>query len=94
VPSGRSRSWRPTPVRTTPRPGSAHLAAKSAGPRAAYDREWSGDGGHTWRQVASTTQAKTSITGLPAGKTVQFRFRSVTPKGQTDWCQPVSFLVK
>jgi hypothetical protein len=34
------------------------------------------------------------VTALPAGTTVQFRFRSLTPKGQTDWSQPTSLLVK
>ena len=74
--------------------GTVHLAAKSAGARAAYDWEWSTDGGKTWTQVESTTKAKTSIAGLPAGTTVTFRFRSVTPKGQSDWSAPLSFLVK
>jgi len=89
-----ARSKAPFTIVQGPISGSAHLSVKSAGPRAAYDWEWSGDGGKTWTQAPSTTAAKTSITGLPAGTTVQFRFRSVTPKGQTDWCPPVSFLVK
>jgi hypothetical protein len=74
--------------------GTVHLAVKSAGARAAYDWQWSSDGGKTWTQVESTTQAKTSIASLPAGTTVSFRFRSVTPKGQSDWSAPLSFLVK
>ncbi len=74
--------------------GSVRLAVKSAGQRAAYDWEWSGDGGKTWTAVASTTQAKTVIVGLPAGTACSFRFRSVTPKGESDWSQPLTFLVK
>ena len=89
-----ARSKAPFAIVQGPISESAHLSVKSAGPRAAYDWEWSGDGGKAWMQAPSTTSAKTVITGLPAGTTVQFRFRSVTPKGQTDWCQPVSFLVK
>jgi hypothetical protein len=89
-----ARSKAPFAVVQGPISGSAHLTAKSTGPRAAYDWEWSGDAGKTWVQATSTTQARTTITGLPVGTSVQFRFRSVTPKGQSDWCQPVSLLVK
>jgi hypothetical protein len=34
------------------------------------------------------------VTALPVGTNVQFRFRSLTPKGQADWCQPLAILVK
>ncbi len=74
--------------------GSVRLAVKSVGPHGAYDWEWSADGGKTWTQVASTTQAKTVIVGLPVGTACSFRFRSVTPKGESDWSQPIALLVK
>jgi hypothetical protein len=74
--------------------GSVRLAVKSAGARASYDWEWSADAGKTWTAVASTTQAKTTIVGLPVGTSVQFRFRAITPKGQGDWSQPIALLVK
>jgi hypothetical protein len=38
-------------------------------------------------------QAKTTITGLQAGSTVQFRYRSVTKTGASDWSAPVSLIV-
>jgi len=44
----------------------------SAGHRASYDWEYSADGGKTWVLLPSTLQAKTSVTGLAAGTTVQF----------------------
>jgi hypothetical protein len=74
--------------------GAALLTVKSAGTHASYDWQMSVDGGKTWTEIPSTTRAKTTVTALPAGTTVQFRFRSLTPKGQTDWSQPTSLLVK
>jgi hypothetical protein len=74
--------------------GSVKLAAKAAAQRASYDWEWSGDGGKTWTQVASTMQAHTTIGGLPVGTSVMFRVRSLTKVGEGDWGQPVSLLVK
>lgn len=73
--------------------GSVKLAARAAALRASYEWEWSGDGGKTWTPVAPTLQAKTAISGLPVGTTVQFRYRSVTKTGASDWSQPTSLLV-
>jgi hypothetical protein len=74
--------------------GSAILTVKSAGTHASYDWEMSVDGGKTWTDVPSTTRTKTTVTALPVGTAVQFRFRSLTPKGQSDWSQPTGLLVK
>jgi len=41
-----------------------------------------------------TLQAKTSMTGLAAGATYSFRYRSVTKAGADDWSAPVSLVVK
>jgi hypothetical protein len=84
----------PFAVRQGDTSGSVRLAVKSAGPHSAYDWEWSADGGKTWTAAASTTQAKTVVASLPVGTSLQFRFRAVTPKGEGDWSQPLSFLVK
>jgi hypothetical protein len=73
--------------------GSVKLAARAAALRASYEWEWSGDGGKTWTPVPPTLQARTSITGLPVGTTVQFRYRSVTKTGASDWSQATSLLV-
>jgi hypothetical protein len=52
------------------------------------------DGGKTWVAAPATVQAKTQILGLTPGATVQFRYRTVTPKaGQGDWNQPVQLLI-
>ena len=74
--------------------GTARLAAKAAAVRAAYEWEWSGDGGKTWTAVSPTLQAKTEITGLPVATLAQFRFRAITKAGAGDWSQPTSLLVK
>jgi hypothetical protein len=41
-----------------------------------------------------TLQAKTTVAGLTAGTTVQFRYRPVTKAGEGNWTQPVSLLVQ
>jgi site-specific DNA recombinase len=52
------------------------------------------DGGKTWVEAPATTQAKTEIPNLVPGATVQFRYRTVTPKaGQGDWSQAVQLLI-
>jgi hypothetical protein len=74
--------------------GSVHLVAKSAATRASYEWEWSGDGGKTWNAAPPTLQAKTTITGLPASTSCQFRYRAVTKAGATDWSQPIVLIVR
>ncbi len=81
-------------ARQRPVSGSVQLLTKSAGPRAAYDWQYSVDGGKTWIDAPSTMQAKTVINGLPAATVVMFRFRVLTRTGKTDWSQPTSLLVK
>jgi len=74
--------------------GVVKVVVPSAGARAAYDWEWSIDGGKTWQLAPSTLQAKTAMSGLVPGSTVSFRYRVVTKKGESDWSEPTSFLVK
>ena len=74
--------------------GSVKVSTPSAGARACYMWQYSLDGGKTWVDVPATMQAKTTVSGLPAGSAVQFRVRSVTKSGQGDWCAPTSFIVK
>jgi hypothetical protein len=74
--------------------GSVKLSTASVGARSCYLWQYSADGGKTWIDVPATIQAKTTLTGLPAGNTVQFRYRAITKTGQGDWSAPVSFLVK
>jgi hypothetical protein len=74
--------------------GTVHMAAKATAHRASYDWEWSNDGGKTWVALPSTLQAKTSLAGIPAGMVAQFRYRTVTKTGVSDWSPGMSFLVK
>jgi hypothetical protein len=77
-----------------PLSGTAKVTAVSAGPRSSYEWQYSTDGAKTWVSAPVTIQAKTVITGLAVGTTVQFRYRPVTKTGEGDWSQPVSLLVK
>jgi hypothetical protein len=74
--------------------GTVELITAAAGRRASYEWQYSADGGKTWVTVPSTLQAKTTVTGLTAGTTVEFRFKSVVKTGESDWSAPVSLLVK
>jgi hypothetical protein len=73
--------------------GTADLVAAPAGRRAAYEWEFSTDGGKTWLPAPPTLQAKTTVSGLPSGTTALFRYRSVTKTGASDWSAAVSLLV-
>ena len=42
---------------------------------------------------AETLQARTTVTGLSAGTTVQFRYRVILKGGTGDWSPPLSLLV-
>jgi hypothetical protein len=77
-----------------PTTGTAKLVARSASKRASYEWEYSVDGGKTWVPATPSLQAKTTVTGLPAGTSVQFRYRAVTKAGPADWSTPVTLLVK
>jgi hypothetical protein len=74
--------------------GTVKLYAVSVGHRSAYSWEYSVDGGKTWVQAPVSLQAKTTITGLTPGQTVQFRYQPVSKTGPGDWSQTVSLLVK
>jgi hypothetical protein len=68
--------------------GAVKLVAPAAAHRSSYEWEYSNDGGKTWATMPPTLQARTSITGLTPGSSVQFRYRAVTKAGAGDWSQP------
>ena len=74
-------------------PGLVVLRAKAVGKRVAYEWQYSLDGGKTWLSLAITTDADTSMSGLTAGTTCLFRFRTTIRKVTGDWSQTVSFFV-
>ena len=74
--------------------GSVDVLAATAARRASYDWQYSVDGGKTWVDAGPTLQAKKTITALPVGTSVQFRYRGVTKGGALDWSQALALLVK
>jgi hypothetical protein len=89
------RGKRPFAAKPGALSGTVVVTAVAAGQRSSYEWQYSTDGGKTWVFAPATTQGETSIAGLPAGTTVQFRYLAVTPKGgQGDWSAAVSLLVK
>jgi hypothetical protein len=74
--------------------GSVTVQAAVTSRRAAYDWEYSTDGGKTWTAAPTTLQSRTTVSGLGAGTAAQFRYRVATKGGAGDWSQPTSFLVK
>jgi hypothetical protein len=73
--------------------GTVTLAAKAAGPRAAYDWQYSTDQ-KTWTTLPMTLQSKTGVSGLTAGTTYYFRVQSLIKTGTENWSQIVSLMVK
>jgi hypothetical protein len=74
--------------------GTVKIVAVPAARRASYEWEYSTDGGKTWIAAPPTLQAKTTVSGLQTGSTVQFRYRSVTKAGATDWSAAVAMMVQ
>jgi len=77
-----------------PTSGSIKLVAASAARRASYEWQYSTDGGKTWTFAPGTLQAKTTITALIPGASVQFKYRPVLKAGDGDWSQAVTIIVK
>jgi hypothetical protein len=74
--------------------GSVEVLAPTAARRAAYEWQYSVDGGKTWVEASPSLQAKQTVVGLPVGTSVQFRYRAVVKTGPLDWSQPLALLVK
>ena len=74
--------------------GAVDIVAATAARRASYEWQYSTDGGKTWIEAAPGLRAKTTITGLPVATVAQFRYRSVTKAGPSDWSQAVTLVVK
>ncbi len=91
VPTRQARAFAAKPGAVS---GSAKVVAKSAARRASYEWQYSTDGGKTWLTAPATLQAKTAVSGLQPGATVQFKYRPVTKTGEGDWSQPVALVVQ
>lgn len=55
--------------------------------------EYSTDAGKTWFDMPGTLKAKTTVTGLTPQSTVEFRYRSITKAGASDWSAPIAHVV-
>jgi hypothetical protein len=69
------------------------LRARSAGRPAAYEWQYSLDGGKTWVLFSVTTEAHTTIAGLTVGTTYLFHVRATLGHTVGDWSQSVSLVV-
>jgi hypothetical protein len=77
------------------RSGEVLVSAPRAARYAAYEFQYSLDGGATWLGLAQqiTTKTTATVPGLKPGSTVYFRYRA-TVKGVTgNWSDPISFIV-
>jgi hypothetical protein len=74
--------------------GTVTLVVPSAARRASYEWQYSTDGGKTWVDMPPTLQAKTTLGGLTALSTVDFRYRAVIKGGAQNWSAPISVVVK
>jgi hypothetical protein len=69
------------------------LARVGSRQKQSHEWEYSIDGGKTWLPLPPTTQAKTTITGLTAGSTVQVKHRAITKTGPSPWTDAASAMV-
>jgi hypothetical protein len=76
-----------------PTPGEVLVRAKAVAKGAAYEWQYSPDGGKTWIAMGTTTVANTSVFGLVAGSSYMFRFRATVKKTTSDWTQTITFFV-
>jgi hypothetical protein len=72
--------------------GMVRLSAKAVAKEARYFWQVSADGGLTWKDLPSTLQSSTEVSGLEHGKTYRFRFRATSRKLSTNWCDPFEWL--
>jgi hypothetical protein len=73
-------------------PGEVLVRAKAV-KGAAYEWQYSLDGGKTWLAMGTTTVANTSVLGMTVGSTVLFRFRTTVKRTTSDWSPTLSFFV-
>lgn len=74
-------------------PGQVIVRAKAVKRGAAYEWQYSADGGKTWVAMGITTVAHTSLLGVAMGTVYEFRFRTTFNAATTDWSQTVCLFV-
>jgi hypothetical protein len=75
--------------------GSAVIDLKTLGKhgKVQYCHQYSINGGTTWVDLPPTLDAATTVTGLPLGQNVLFRFRTLIKGVYGDWSQTFTFFV-
>ena len=87
-------------AKLVPTPGVVRLIANattlvgSSFSKVTFNWQWSGDGGKTWNQAASTPYAETEIPNLALMTTYAFRVCVTIGKVTGEWTQAVSILVR
>ena len=77
-----------------PVPGTAHLVAKSAGHRSAYEWQYSLDQ-KTWTAMPVTCSKRRPMSSVrTSGTTYAFRYRPVLKAGEATWSQVVVQLIQ
>jgi hypothetical protein len=80
-------------IKDGPTSGTVLLVAKAVAPFATYYWQTSLDG-KAWTSCPDTLKATTTVSGLTAGQTYSFRFRTLSRAGASDFSQVVTHLVK
>jgi len=64
-----------------------------AGDRAAYELQYSLDGGVTWINLGTFNRASATIPNLKPGTTVHIRYRTIVKGVTSDWSDPIAIIV-
>jgi len=83
----------PLSARMAAVPGLVTVRAKAVKRGAAYEWQYSMDGGSTWVPMGTTTVASTVLQGVKVGVTYEFRFRTTRNAATSEWSQTVSLYV-
>jgi hypothetical protein len=74
-------------------PGLIVILAKAVKRGAAYEWQYSTDGGKTWVAMGITTVADTTLLGATPGTTYSFRFRTTRKAATSDWSMVATLFV-
>ncbi len=69
------------------------ILAPAASRRASYYWEYSLDRGRTWKNLPTTLQARTRLSGVPGQTIVELRYRATTKAGEGGWSGVIAIFV-
>jgi hypothetical protein len=73
--------------------GEVKVYFPKAGDRAAYEVQYSLDGGVTWIDHGTFNRASATIPSLKPGTTVHIRYRTIVKGVTSDWSDPIAIIV-